>query len=280
MRLAIPLLFVVAALPALAQPKILVHGHRGARAVLPENTLPAFRHAIEAGADVIELDVVVTKDNVPVVAHDLELNPRICQGPTGSRVIRELTLAEVRRFDCGAQPLREFPKQQARPGTGIPTLDEALALKDEGAFWFNIETKINPRRPELSVSPEAFARLVVDAVRRHRLERRVIVQSFDFRTLHAVKKLAPELRLAALFSEKDRDFVAVAREAGARIVAPLHTLVTPEKVAAAHDAGLEVVPWTANEPADWDRLIEAGVDAIITDDPEALIEHLERQDRR
>ena len=91
-----------------------------------------------------------------------------------------------------------------------------------------------------------------------------------------MKKLAPEIRRSALYEGPARDFVQIAKEAEARIVSPVYSLVTPEQVAAAHAAGLQVVPWTANTPRDWDRLIAAKVDAIITDDPAGLIAHLKR----
>ncbi len=259
---------------ATAAPRPLVHGHRGARAVFPENTLPAFEYAIQAGADVLELDLAVTRDDVLVVSHDPVISAKTCRGPSGSRVIRELTLDQVRRWDCGSLVNPEFPKQKPAPGARIPTLEEVLALAGRGNFQFNIETKIFPAQPQYTPGPEEFARLLLASIRRHKLERRVIVQSFDFRTLIAMKKLAPEIRLAALYGAGDRDFVSVAGQAGAGIISPHHALVNAEKVRAAHAAGLQVIPWTANTPADWDRLIEAGVDAVITDDPAALIAHL------
>ena len=263
-----------------AAPRILVHGHRGARAARPENTLAAFQYAIEAGADVLELDVAVTRDNVLVVSHDPAPNAGICSGPGPARPIREMTLAELRRWDCGSKVNPAFPGQQLAPGARIPTLEEVLALARRGSFGFNIETKSFPDRPQYTPPPEEFARMLAGAVRRYKLERRVIVQSFDFRTLVAMKKIAPELRLAALWNSGPRDFVSIAREAGAGIVSPQFGLVTPEQVRAAHRAGLEVVPWTPNDPADWDRLIAAGVDAIITDDPAALIAHLKARGLR
>jgi glycerophosphoryl diester phosphodiesterase len=131
-----------------------------------------------------------------------------------------------------------------------------------------------PEHPEYTPPPEEFARLVLEAIRRRGLESRVIVQSFDFRTLRALKRLAPEIRLAALFDRDSRDFQPIAREAGASIAAPNHRLVTREKVKSAHKAGVQVVPWTANTQAEWDRLVEARVDGIITDDPEELIRYL------
>lgn len=256
--------------------KILVHGHRGARAMRPENTIPAFEYAIAAGVDVLELDMAVTKDDVVVVSHDPVLRPPICTGGAPQAVIRQLTLAEVRGWDCGGARNPAFPRQQPAPGTRMPALDQVLDLAPRGNVDFNIETKIFPDRPELTPSPEQFARLVLESVRKRGLEKRVILQSFDFRTLHAMKRLAPEIRLSALYAGRPRDFVAIAREAGAGIVSPEQSLVTEEQVRAAHEAGLEVVPWTANTPEQWDRLISAGVDAIITDDPAALLEYLKK----
>jgi glycerophosphoryl diester phosphodiesterase len=267
-------------IPALAGSRILVHGHRGARAVLPENTLPAFEHAIRAGADVLELDLAVTEDNVLVVTHDPVLNPAICSGPGTTKVVREMTLSELRQWDCGALRNPAFPRQKPVPGARIPALDEVLDLAERGGFAFNIEMKSSPEKPEYTPAPEEFARLVLEAVRRHGLERRVIVQSFDFRTLDAMRRLAPEIRLAALFERDARDFETIAREAGAGIAAPHYRLVTPAKVQAAHEAGLQVVPWTANTEDVWDRLIAAGVDGIITDDPEALIGYLKEKGQR
>jgi glycerophosphoryl diester phosphodiesterase len=254
--------------------RILVHGHRGARALRPENTIPAFEYAIQQGADVLEMDVAVTRDNVLVISHDPEVNPVICRGPRPTAIIRELTLAELRQWDCGALKNPNFPRQRLVPGTRQPTLDEVLDLAPRGTFEFNIETKSYPDKPQYTPTPEVFARLLLDRIRAHKLDARVIVQSFDFRTLRAMKKLAPKIRLAALWEGDVRSFVDIAHEAQAGIISPDYHLVTPEQVQASHAAGLQVIPWTANTPRDWDRLIAAGVDAIITDDPAALIAHL------
>jgi glycerophosphoryl diester phosphodiesterase len=266
---------------AAEQPRILVHGHRGARARRPENTIPAFQYALEQGVDVLEMDMAVTKDDVIVISHDPILQPPVCTGPQPSAVIRQLTLAEVRRWDCGAVQNPRFATQQTIPGTRMPTLDDVFQLATRGAFDYNIETKSFPNRPEYTPPPEEFARLVLDKVRQYRLEKRVILQSFDFRTLVAMRKLAPEIRLSALIQGGQRDFPSIAAEAAqAEIISPEFSLVTPSKVEAAHKAGLQVVPWTANTEADWDRLIQAKVDAIITDDPAALIAHLKTKGLR
>jgi glycerophosphoryl diester phosphodiesterase len=256
-------------------PKILVHGHRGARAVRPENTLPAFEHAIAAGVDVLELDMAVTLDNHLVVSHDLRMNRKICQGPEGETAIRKLTLEQVRSWDCGALKNEGYPKQQPVPGARMPLLEEVFDLASKGSFEFNVETKIDAKQPDLAPEPAEFARLVVDAIRKHRLEKRVIVQSFDFRTLAEVKKLAPEIRLSALYAGFPKDLVKISQEAGgAPIVSPHYLLVSKKKVEKAHKAGLQVVPWTANTEGAWKKLVKARVDAIITDDPSALIGYL------
>lgn len=267
-------LFLASVLAAEPPRAVKVQGHRGARAARPENTLPAFEYAIAAGVDALELDIAVTRDNVVVVSHDPFLAPPVCTGPSAKVAIRELTLAQVKQWDCGATRNPAFAQQQTVPGTRIPTLDEVFALAPKGNFDFNVETKISPARPELAPPPEEFARLLLAQIRKHRLESRVILQSFDFRTLIAMKTLAPEIRRAALYDGANQDLVEIAREAQADIVSPVFRLVTPDNVRAAHAAGLTVIPWTPNRPADWDRLIAAGVDAIITDDPAALIAHL------
>ncbi|MFH1725331.1 MAG: glycerophosphodiester phosphodiesterase [Elusimicrobiota bacterium] len=268
--------------------RIEVHGHRGARAVLPENTLAAFAEALRVGVDVLELDLVATKDDVLVVSHDQEVNRTLCLGPGGKKVrgpipIRSLTVNEVQSYDCGSLKNPRFPKQKPVPGERIPTLDEVfrMVLGSEHpaakTVRFNIETKIVPARPELSPTPGRFAKLVVDAVRKHGLAGKVIVQSFDYRTLAAVKELAPEIKIAVLISENLPDLPAIAEALGAEIISPNHRWITKEEVRRLQEQGVRVVPWTVNEEDDWIRMLEYGVDGIITDDPERLIDFLSKR---
>ena len=273
-------LSLATAIPSLAAPKILVHGHRGARARRPENTIPAFEYAIRAGVDALEMDMAVTKDNVIVISHDPILRPPVCSGPAKNVAIRQLTLLQVQQWDCGAIQNPRFPTQQTLPGTRMPTLDEAFDLAARGNFDYNIETKSFPDHPEYTPDPAEFASMVLSKIRAHHLDQRIILQSFDFRTLLAMKRLAPEIRLSALTETDARPFSEIAREAQAGIISPNFELVTPEKVAAAHAAGLQVVPWTVDTPADWDKMIAAKVDAIITDDPPSLIAYLQQNGLR
>jgi len=289
----------------LAAQTILVHAHRGGRAYRPENTLASFSYGIEVGADVLELDLAVTKDNVLVVSHSPFLTQpesddphvkaalageRHCDGPplAPGTPIRALTLAELKRYDCGAHTLAAFPHQVAVPHTTIPTFDEVLDLAPKGKFEFNVETKIFPNHPEFTPSPEEFVRMINEAVVRHGLESRVILQSFDFRTLHAMRVVNPKIRLSALFGESrydammginepDKSFAAIAKQSGADILSPDQSLVTAAEVAKAHELGLQVAPYTVNDEAGWCRMADAEVDAIITDDPAGLLAWLRAQ---
>ena len=258
-----------------------VHGHRGARARLPENTIPGFEYAIAQGVDALELDLAVTKDDVVVVSHDPTLHPPICTGPEDNAIIRELTAAELRQWDCGALPNPRFPMQKPVPGTRMPTLGEVFQLAGRGRFDYHLEIKSFPQEPQFAPPPDEFARLVLEQILCHRLAPRVAVLSFDFRVLAAMRELAPQIRLSALTEKDPRDFAAIARDAaGAEIVSLMLRLITRDKVEAAHAAGLQIVAWTANTPSEWDRLIQAGVDAIVTDDPAALIAYLKQNGLR
>lgn len=272
---------LAAAAPLMGSPdrRILVHGHRGARARRPENTIPAFRYAIEQGVDVLELDVAVTKDNVPVVSHDPLINATICSGPKTGIPIHTLTFAELNQYDCGAKQNPAFSTQVPVPGTRIPKLNDVFDLSRGTTVQFNVETKIFADKPELTPDPETFTKMILYLVKKHGIGPRVILQSFDPRTLRVMKRLDPSIRRAALF-ETDRQWPEVAREFEATIMSPLYSLVTKERVSWAHSAGLEVVPWTVNKPEDWAKLADDGVDAIISDDPAALIAWLKQKGLR
>jgi glycerophosphoryl diester phosphodiesterase len=284
---------------AQAPVKILVHGHRGSRATRPENTLPAFHYAMEHGVDVLELDLAVTKDNQLVVSHSPYIvqdplavgHERFCKGPEypARTAIHQLTLAEVEKFDCGVGTLVDFPKQVQVPGTHVATFDQVLDLMEGNKVELNVETKIFPSHPEFTPSPAEFVRLIVDAIHRHHAdESRIILQSFDYRTLIEMRKQDAKIRLSALvnlaagdamngITDHNKDFVHIHEVTGAEIISPELRLVTPEQVAAVHKLGVQVAPWTADTPAQWQKMADAHVDAIISDDPEALLAWLKAQ---
>lgn len=274
-----------------AEKKIEVQGHRGSRGTHPENTLPAFEEALRAGVDVLEFDMGVTKDGVVIVSHDPNVNPVICLGPDGKKLdkpvpIISLTLEELKKYDCGSLKNPRFPEQVPVPGTRIPTLDEVFAMVKAskapaaGRVGFNIETKIFPYEPSLTPSPDRFAELVAAAVRRNGVEKRAVVQSFDARTLKALKKIAPEIRTAQLTYEELLDVLPALKAAGTDVWSPYFKWLTPEAVAEARAAGVPVVPWTLNEPKEWEFAVSLGVDAIITDYPARLIAWLKEKKLR
>ena len=289
---------VCATLIGCASPELQVHGHRGARAVYPENTLPAFAHAIEAGADFLELDLGVTRDGSLVVCHDPRLNPkihsRIDRRSMRERpaLLRQLSLAQVKEYDAGSLRDPSFPRQQVVPGTLIPTLQEVFALvansKHPNArrIRFNIETKIDPGQPNDTVGPREFAMLVVNAIsgfRNGMFSDRVVLQSFDPRVLSEARTLAPRLPRSLLVADEKIDMLATAERVGAQIISPQYefgnapgNLTTADLVARAHATGRDVVPWTANTAKEWEELLGMKVDGIITDDPAGLLAFLGR----
>jgi len=183
-----------------------IEAHRGGRALRPENTLPSFANAMSMGVDTLELDMGVTRDGVVVVSHERGLNPDLARAPDGRYIATEiplvnLTLAEVKQYDVGqirpgSAYAARFPDQLAVPGTRIPTLAEVFALvrrSGDSHVRLNIETKIHPAHPEESPDPQHFVAAVLDLLRDEQFSDRVIIQSFDWRTLLLLQRQAPTI---------------------------------------------------------------------------------------
>ena len=290
-----------------------LQGHRGARGLAPENTIAGFELALALGVDTLELDVGVTRDDVPVAFHDRRLNPDIVRDAGGRWLdgpgppIRSLELRALRDLDVGRlRPGSAYaaahPAQRPVDGARIPTLAEVLALaRRPGAerIRFNVETKLSPLAPHEAPDPETFARIVVEAVREAGVAARTTVQSFDWRTLRAVRRLAPEIATAHLSSAQpgfdtvgatdpgsgspwtdglrlaDHGSVPrLVRAAGGAVWSPNARDLDATALAEAKALGLLVVPWTVNEPARMRQLVDWGVDGLITDRPDLLLEVL------
>ncbi len=286
-----------------------LQAHRGGRGLRPENTLAAFRHALALGVSTLELDCGVTRDGVVVVSHDTRLNPDITRGPDGQFLpgpgpaIADLSFAELEHYDVGrinpASAYRQaFPGQQAVDGERIPRLADVFALvaaSGNSSVRFNIETKIEPTDPDGTVPPDRFVLALLSAIRGADMEARVTVQSFDWRTLVLLGKLAPEVALVALTDEQpDEDTMEAGRPGasawlggldiddhggsvpktvaalGAKTWSPHARDLTPGAIAEARALGLAIVPWTVNEPKDMEAAMAAGVDGLITDYPDRL----------
>ena len=265
-----------------------VQGHRGARGLLPENTLPAFARALELGVTTLELDTGVTRDGVVVVHHDRRLNPDVARGPDGRWIeapgptIHSLSFEELQRYDVGrlrpgSAYAQRFPQQQALDGVRIPALKDLFSLtaKDK-AIRFNIETKISPEAPGETLPPGPFARALVAEIRKAGVAARATIQSFDWRTLRIVEHEAPEIATVYLTEGADSNPHKV-HASGGRIWSPDFESLTEAKLAAARSLGLQVVLWTVNQPADIERMLRLGVDGLISDYPDRVIEALKRR---
>ena len=283
-----------------------LEGHRGARGLAPENTMAAFRKALSIGVTTIETDMAITKDGIVVIAHDRGLNPAVVRDASGQWLsaqgpaIRTLTLSELRTYDIGrlnpkSDYAKQFPLQLASDGEHYPTLDELLALIKPTTIRIDIETKITPTSGETTPDPETFVRLVIERVRAADMTARTTLQSFDWRTLVIAKKLAPEIETACLTSQ-EANFDTVKPEASGR--SPWHAglsladhggsvpklvqaagcavwsanaqSLTRQRIDDAHALKLKVLAWTVNDRAETSRLIDLGVDGVITDYPDRL----------
>ncbi|WP_326646500.1 glycerophosphodiester phosphodiesterase family protein [Streptosporangium sp. NBC_01755] len=282
-----------------------IHGHRGARGLRPENTLPGFAHALELGVDALELDVALTADRRPVLTHDLtvsavtsvDVRPAFRDDPAFpyvGRPVGELTLAQLRTLECGVRVPRHpedrfAPTQLPVPNTRMPTLGSVLGLLDAyGAdgVRVHVELKSDPTRPDLSADPGEFTELVVAELDRHRRLDLAAILSFDWRILRIARSLAPATGRYALIERATMDdawldglhledfggdIPAAAAEAGGTTLSPDHVLVDSELALRAEKAGLPLAVWTVNEPGRAAELLDLGVAAIVTDYPDRMI---------
>jgi len=248
----------------------LIIGHRGASADAPENTLAAFARALEEGADGVEFDVRLSRDGVPVVVHDATL------ARTGLRPDRvdSLTSEELRAADAGTWFNRRFPARarDSYARATVPTLAEALELVGPRSRVVYVEMKC-----EDAETYPRLARAVVEAIRESGTAGRAVVKSFEHAAVREARRLAPEIRAAALFDLKWSRPAVTAREAVARALAcdaqvvSLHrSLLRPAVVEEARRHGLETIIWTADTPAWLARAAKLGVRAVITNRPALL----------
>ena len=286
-----------------------LQGHRGARGLLPENTLAGFERALEIGVTTLELDIAITADGVPVISHDTALTPALTRDAQGQWIkapgplIKSLTLEQLQSYDVGRlDPAssygREFPLQQARDGQPVPTLAALFKLvKERGAdsVQFAIETKIHPGRPNDTLAPQAFVDVLLKVIREAGMTQRVRIISFDWRTLQLVQKLEPAMQTVCITVESSqgtnldnrvmmagllrRDFPSAAhmvKASGGAVWSPNFASIDSAKVKSAQQLGLKVIPWTVNEAADMDRLIGWGVDGLVSDYPDRVRDAMSR----
>lgn len=300
--------------------------HRGGRDARPENTLWSYAYAIEQGATSIECDMQLSGDGQIVMSHNPILNPDITRGPDGKYVkagaydIRKMKVADIKKFDVSRiDPKIEYHKLHGRTQVlpekaEIPTLEELLKLLDscdDKSIILNIETKSYPDPAEkaehaANADPEKFVKAFNALVKKHNMEDRVVLQSFDWRTLEIEHRLNPKISLSALWSQQPSwgrssenlrpyeegaspwlggldiddfkgDAVKAAHSIGADVISPYYKELSADMVDEAHALGMKVVPWTVNDERDMAMLYDMGVDGIISDKPWVLRNFLEKR---
>jgi glycerophosphoryl diester phosphodiesterase len=290
----------------LAETRIDLQGHRGARGLLPENTLPSFERALGLGVTTLELDVVSTRDGVLVISHDPALNPDLTRDAKGQFLtgpgpdIMSLTWAQLQKYDMGrinpaSRYANAFSSQQPVDGTRIPRLkdlfDRVKALGNT-QVKFAIETKVTPGRPEQTPDPEAFAKLLLKEVEDNGMQGRVQILSFDWRTLQAVQRLSPgtsTVYITAQLPSLDNLMVRTGQDspwtagfqykvhgsvprmikaAGGSHWSSFWRELDAGQVKEAQSLGLKVLAWTVNDRKVMNDMLDMGVDGLVTDRPD------------
>jgi glycerophosphoryl diester phosphodiesterase len=265
-------------------PKFDVQGHRGARGLMPENTIPGFLLAIDSGVTTIELDVVITKDKQVVVSHEPWMSAAICLDSTGNPFdakqqrklnLYQLTYEQIKLFDCGSLGNKDFPHQQKVPVSKPLLSDVIVAIENHIKSYasyevdYNIEIKSSPEGDKkFHPGVEEFSDLVYNLVDQYIPLERLVIQSFDFRVLKYWHKKYPGIRLSALVENtKSVDANLEALGFKPSIYSPYFKLVTKDKINYLHSKGIRVIPWTVNEVSDMLSLKGMRVDGFITDYP-------------
>lgn len=290
--------------------------HRGGRDRRPENTLSAFEYAVKLGVTTLEFDTAVTKDRVVVVSHNPMLNHEITRKEDGKFIpedekifIKDLTFKELQKYDVGMLNKNTrygFLHREQTPvqGEKIPSLEQVFKLINNMGnekIRFNIEIKTYPTAPEYTVPPEEFTALLLEVIKKYRMETRVTVQSFDWNSLKLFRSLAPRIPIGCLtvktfkvkgekynlqpgkdgpspwlagfdYDDYRGNIPQLVKDFGGDIFSPYYKELTRQDVEEAHKLGLRVVVWTVNKPDSIRRILSWGVDGIISDRPDVLLE--------
>lgn len=266
-----------------------IQAHRGGRGETTEESPAAFDHAIDVGVTTLELDVVMSADGVPVVWHDPIIEEEKCSGPHVGSLVHQLTWAELSSIPCD-KTLEDYPDARRIPGNNLARLEEIIELAEEKDpdIRYNIETKVEAEAPEQSASPAEFVDAILSVVDETGIAERTTIQSFDWSTLPLVARRAPDVTLAMLYDETTwksespwlgpvdfdacgGDLLCAAEQLDADILSGDYDLLNADEVDRFTRAGLQVLPWTVNEESDIRRILDLGVDGIITDYPQRAL---------
>lgn len=308
---SITILFMIMSTCTIGQtlPTIKVYGHRGARALRPENTIPAYDAGLKIGIDMVDMDVNMTKDGTVVVAHDFALNPDITQSSDGQWIssdnllIKDIPLSVLKRYSVGQMKPHtdyalSFPYQVAIPNTSIPTLEEVIQYvkaRTGNKVGFQVEIKTDPTHPQWTFTPKHLADATVKILKQENVDDRTELQAFDWRVLLEVQKLDPKIKTAYLtdaniagnmtstnpqiagawsagylLKNYNNSIPKMIKALGGNIWGPEAAQVTKKNVQEAHNEGIKVVVWTINTEPEINRMIDVHVDGIISDRPDIV----------
>ena len=300
----------------LAKPNhIKIYGHRGARGDLPENTLFSFKYLFDNNINAYETDILISKDLIPVITHDFRLEPSFTKDSEGNWIedenikIFDLTYEELLKFDVGSinklsRYGRRFVNQKPLENQRIPKLSELLDLSSKNKsenLLINLEIKSTPDEENLTPAPEDTVKLVVNEINKSNLKDKIIVSSFDWRTLTEIKNQYPEISRAYLTYQQvrgmkikktiynrspwmsflpfyeDHELPKIIKSQGGKAWHPYRKDITKKLVDISHQEDLPVNVWTVNEDYEMLKMIEYGVDGIMTDYPLRLKELCEKE---
>jgi glycerophosphoryl diester phosphodiesterase len=284
---------------------IKIYGHRGARGDLPENTLESFKYLFDNAINAYETDILISKDLVPVITHDFRLDPSLTKDKEGNWIkdenikIFDLTYDEISNFDVGSLNKltrygRRFVNQRSLENQKIPKLSELLELSSKNVLQnllINLEIKSTPDEKNLTPDPKDLVQIVLNEINNSNLKEKIIISSFDWRILREVKKQSPEIPRAYLTFQQEKgmkikktiyskspwidhipltivyDLPKIIKELGGSAWHPYYKDINKKAVKDAHDNNLPVNVWTVNDEDDMLKMIEYGVDGIMTDYP-------------
>ncbi len=265
-----------------------IQGHRGCRGLMPENTIPSMYKAIDLGVTTLEMDVAITVDNKVILSHEPWMGKEITTKPDGSFVtstaeamqlnIYKMNYEEIKKYDVGMKPHPRFPKQQKfraiKPLLSdlVDSIEIYLSKKHLPKVQYNIEVKSLPAGDnKYHPSPDVFVDLIMSVVNEKKVENRVIIQSFDIRSLIYLHEKYPSIKTALLIEDSEmKDFEGQLKALGfiPNVYSPNHTLVDDDLIKQCHIKGMKIIPWTVNDKKQIKKLRKMGVDGIITDFPD------------
>ena len=269
-------------------PTFFKEGHRGTRGLMPENTIPSMKKAIEIGANFIEVDVYVSKDGQVLIAHDPFANIAISTLPDGRSISKDsakfytwhqMNYADIRRIDVGSKGNPAYPQQQKLAaympllGELIDSVEAFTATRKLNPTIYNIEIKSNPKMDGVyQPAPDVLVKAIMDVVNTKNIGNRFYLQSFDMRPLQSARRLYPEVTIGFLTGDAKRSVDENVQALGFKpdIYSPAYQLVNAGTVEACRKHGMKLVPWTVNTAEEIHKLVKLGVNGIITDYPNLL----------